>query len=289
MFITVEKLKKANACKKGFLFFRRKYPNGISFADLVEKEGDNITDEFLHWGYDTLNPDAADILLYEKLLNIENCQYYYHSKDIHNCQQISKSKHVNNSAEVRDSENVNNSLQVTGGRYVDDSSFIAESRFITQSKNIYLSDNIEASVEVARSNSVVNSQGIFQCGNVVDCRDLRMCQNLDSSYFCADCKDGEKLLFCQDLSNAKCYIFNHAISERQYERIVQQYNRFCGDGIKFLYNWDTVDGVPEVNFNYGKHYLGFSEIFWTWVASLPYYDPSILYSICFKKELLGKE
>ena len=289
MFITVEKLKKAGACKKGFLFFRRKYPNGITFAELAEKEKENITDEFLHWGYDTLNPDSADILLYEKLLNIENSSYYHHSKDIHNCKQISKSEHVTDSEEVRDSENVNNSSQVVNSRFVDDSSFIADSRFITRSKNIYLCDNVEGSVEITRSNSVVNCQGIFQCGNVIDSRDLRMCQNLSDSFFCADCKNGEKLLFCQDISDANCYIFNHKIPERQYERIVQQYNKFCGDGIKFLYDWDSINGVPAVNFNYGKHYLGFGEVFWTWVTSLPYYDPSILYSICFKSDLITKK
>ena len=287
MFITVEKLKKANACGKGFLYFRRKYPNGISFVDMVKAEEGKIEEDFLHWGYTSLNPDDEDIAIYEQLLNIKNSSYYHKSRDLENCVSIVDSSFIKNSEQVSNSKEVSNSKSITGCEYVEDSINVSLSNFITRSNSIIRSDNIENSVEVAKSSYVVHCNGIFECKNVVDCRDLRYCDSLSNSYFCAECSNGKNLLFCCGIHDQDNLVFNKPVSEAQIERIKQQYDKFAQGYMKFIEEWDSsIDNVPRIIYNYKLHYQSFGDTFWKWIQTLPHYDSQLAYSICFKDSLL---
>ena len=69
MFLTLETLKRLNACEQGTKYIERFYPNGAELIDIINDK--HISKEFLHWGREHLTVSEEELRAYCHACRIE--------------------------------------------------------------------------------------------------------------------------------------------------------------------------------------------------------------------------
>ena len=297
MFLTIDILKKHNACKQGMDWFEHFFPNGGTVLDVINHR--MVTHEILHWGFENLTTTAEEKEIYRKKLHIdcENPETIYLSDNVTSSKWVTRSsnitdsehifscKNIENCANLSHSDDVQNSTQIFGSEFVDDSCGIVHSKNVTKSRNVISSDYVVNSHSIMNAAAVTNSAfvGSFVPGGA---------KQIKNSRFVAESTNLNHCLFCVGLHDAEYMVFNKKVDSEEYELILKQLD-------KILMGWDaelvkdnewpayTIPlDTPNIQRNVLKQYAALPESFWRWVKTLPGYDPSILYHLTYNRDLL---
>ena len=63
MFLTIDVLRRLNACEQGIKYVERFYPNGVELVDIINDR--HINKDFLHWGREYLTVNATEMEAYK--------------------------------------------------------------------------------------------------------------------------------------------------------------------------------------------------------------------------------
>ena len=284
MYITLEYLQKLGACQEALDFISKHYPDGAELSTLMEKG--HLPNSFMHWGYTYLPASDEERRIYCEKMDIINSTGFVKSTHLHNCESIYQSHHISDSSHVYRSERVDGSAQITGSKYVNGSSNIFDSQYVDTSSRVLKGKNINDSSEVFDSVFVVSSHGVFGSSNVENGYAIWESKDICDSAFCFACQSLKNALFCNNFSNGQNILFNKEISHANFERIFNQFRRYIDGSITFFSRLPEGRGAAYVSHNYSNHTKNISDSFWDWAATLPGYDPSILYALTFNPRFL---
>ena len=284
MYITLDYLQKLGACQEALDFIAKYYPEGAELSTLMEKG--HIPYSFMHWGYTYLPASDEERRIYCEKMDIVDSVGFVKSTHIHNCETVFQSHHISNSHNIYRSEQVEASAQITSSKYVTDSSYIFESQYVDASSRVLKGKNINDSNEVYDSVFVVSSHGVFGSSNVENGYAIWESKDICDAAFCFGCQSIKNALFCNRISNGQYLLFNKEISQSNFERIFNQFRRYIDGSITFFSRLPEGRGAAYVSHNYSNHTKNISDSFWDWAATLPGYDPSILYALTFNPRFL---
>ena len=284
MFITVDILQKRGACQEYLDFFQKHFPDGVEMLHMIEKG--HMPYHALHWGYKWLDPNEEEVAAYWKRVCVENSQGVDESDHITNSELISHSSRVDNSHNIYDSEDITSCEYIVKSKFVDSSDNVYSSDFVDNCYKILGSKNITNSNQVVDSSYVVNCHGIFECENVVDCHTIWRSKNLTNCGFCFDCQDISNALFCTQQKEGEYLLFNKKIDKTRFDMIYKQYKRYASIWLNLAENWPINDGYPKKLYDYRKHIKDIPDSFYSWVKTLPGYDPMVMYSLTFNPQFL---
>ena len=284
MFITVDILQKRGACQEYLDFFQKHFPDGVEMLHMIEKG--HMPYHALHWGYKWLDPNEEEVAAYWKRVCVENSQGVDESDHITNSELISHSSRVDNSHNIYDSEDITSSEYVVKGTFTHESANVYSSDFVENCYKILGSKNITNSNQVVDSSYVVNCHGIYECENVVDCHTIWKSKNLTNCGFCFDCQDISNALFCTKQTKGEYLLFNKKVDKTRFDMIYKQYKRYASIWLNLAENWPTNGGHPKKLYDYRKHIKDIPDSFYSWVKTLPGYDPMVMYSLTFNPQFL---
>lgn len=282
MYLTLEKIKSLDACEAGVKWFERHFPQGAELTEVIKHP--NLPSEFLHWGYQYLQPNEKEKNDYWKKAKIEcdNPRTISNSLEVTNSDNVLYSRHVDNSHYVCASKKVSDSEVVQSGREVKNSQWVFDGKYIEDSKKIFCSSavvnssNISKSEQVSDSTNILESKRIKYSGYIVDSADI------EKSYFLNNCQNIINSLFCDGLNEQKDCLFNIVVTP---EIIAKTKDEL----LVLLSNWN-MNLVP----NWGEkkipldfplaaeaemYYKELPSEFFDWVQTLPGYDEDILFNI----------
>lgn len=286
MYLTVETLQKHGACQDMLTFFAKHYPDGADMKHIIEKG--HLPAHALHWGYINLAADPEDIEAYFKKMKITNSNGVFNSEDVSDSEAIQESQDIHHSSSIYKSKHVEHSQHITGCEEVYHSHHINLSNFVENSERVKNSNNITDCSDIVDTTYAVQSHQIIGSRIITNCYDIRNSLNLQDCAACADCSDSQHLLFCQGIQNSEYMLFNKPIAKEQFDIIRRQYQRYA-PLTTVMEPWPPYSKeAPHTINHYGKQYEATSESFWRWVATLPNYDPFVLYQVTFRRELLTK-
>ena len=284
MFITLDILQQRGACQEYLDFFAKHFPDGVEMLYMIEKG--HMPYHALHWGYKWLDPNEEEVAAYWKRVCVENSEGVDESDHITNSELISHSSRVDNSHNIYDSEDVTSCEYIVKSKFVDNSDNIYSSDFVDGSYKILGSKNITNSNQVIDSSYVVNCHGIFECENVVDCHTIWKSKNLTNCGFCFGCHDISNALFCTKQADDEYLLFNKKIDKARFDMIYKQYKRYAAIWCTMTEDWPIGNNYPKKVYDYRKHIKDIPNSFYSWVKTLPGYDPMILYALTFNPQFL---
>lgn len=288
MFVTIDTLKKLEACNEGIEFFQRFFPDGAELIDVINHRFVSL--EMLHWGFLHLSPNEEEVMAYWKKLEVVNSDKVYHSDHITDSEIITRSNHITQSRIVRASTGITNSQVVISSNDVEDSTNIFNSNFVYQSHEVLNSQNVTNSHNVVGSIYVVDSDSIYCCEVITDSRHCRNSTNLADSLLCSECNNLSHAMFCAGIDGGEYLLFNKPIAPKQFEMLRQRYNTIATEFTNLAGPWPRNASffpnpiVEELNWQ--KQYLPLPEKLWEWAKTLPNYDAMLLYRITFISALL---
>ena len=286
MFITSEILRDLDACKEGQDWFARIFPNGAELIDVIRTR--HAPAQFLHWGWLHLTTNADERRAYNEVLHIENSEQVFECSNISNCQMITSSEYVTDSKYIYNCKNVENSEDITDSSKVKNSKHIVVSSTIFSSEGCIHANNVKDSKNILSGDFIINSHDIYNSSLITNSSFIFNSKNISDSGFIGQAHNLSHCLFCYDYEDPKEFsIFNHQISETQWNFIFEEYQDWLNHLHLHLFDeWDPEN--PEHDVIVHRNYLEmfdmisvrFSE-FVNWVKHLPYYDASIAYKITF--------
>lgn len=287
MFLTVDILRRLNACEQGVKYIERFYPNGAELIDIINDR--HINKDFLHWGREYLTVNSTELEAYKTVCGIVNTPIFWYCVDVVDSNHVVHSKQVKNSIGVFNSIEVSDSSDIIHGENVREShqifysSFIDRGLRVVKSSNVYNSSNIFNSNTVNESKSVIDSMDIFTSSEIVNCK------SVTDSHFCQNCTNIKHCLFCEGISNVEYHLFNKPVSKERYEMFVRQYLQLIKGELTFVHDWPKnilveVHIAPTRKFD--DWYSVIPESFWKWAATLPGYDELLLYKITMLSEFI---
>ena len=287
MFLTIEILKKLNACEQGIKYIERFYPNGAELIDIINDK--HISKEFLHWGREHLTVNNEELKAYCKACRIENTEGYWYSQDVRDSKYVVKSKDVENSASVFESMDIKDSTDIVGSENIESAHQIFYSSMVDTAQRIYKGQNISHSTNICDSTMVANSTSVINSCNVFNSSEIIKGISISESHFCQEVKNLKHCMFCYGFENAEYCIFNVPIEKSHYELIEKQYLKYLTEELSFIRAWPedlviTQHIMPTRKFD--DWYSSISKKFWKWVRTLPFYDSMLLYNITMLPELL---
>ena len=290
MFVTVDLLRKHNACEQGIKYIERFYPNGADMNELLSDR--HISKEFLHWGREHLTTTDEDLKAYCKACRIENSKGFWYSQDVRDSQHVIKSKQVNGSIGVFGSSYVGDSIDVVESDNILNSKRIFDSSMIDDSEKIFKSQNITRGINVCNSTMVADSKNIIDACGVFDSSEIIGGLNISNSYFCHNCKEIKHCMFCDGLENAEYYVFNKPVDKKYFELFEKQYLKYMTTQLDFIREWPedllvSVQITPTRKFDDWYHSI--PDRFWKWARTLPHFDPMLVYNITLIPELLNEQ
>lgn len=295
MFLTTDILIKRASCIEGVEFLDKHFPNGAELIDIINYRF--TPTEFLHWGYLHLNPNKEEIEAYWNRLKVDTSarSSIYESDNIAGGSYISCSSHITNSDYIFSSKEVKDSNSILSSSYIEHSKQIVNSEFCYNSNKVFLGSNINDSYNIIQSNYVVNSQHVINSNSIVDCFCIgdwmSTTSRITDGAFIVNCQQLEHCLFCSQLENKEYHLFNQPIPPGQFDLIKKQMASILRDWEPQYMIKDWSANIipiepPRILRNPLKQYADLPEAFWRWVITLPNYNPNILYSITFNKDLL---
>lgn len=287
-FITKDFLEKYLPCSVGFDEFEELYPNGAYMIDIIKDKRTPI--HLLQWGYEHLETTPAERAAYYERVKVKNSYPVYLSYSVDNSQFISYSNSVKNSNGVQHSKLVNDSQYVMQSAAINESQSVKFSEDVTNSSNIYNSQHIINSKNIVEGITISDSNSIYKSKNIISSSFIEFSENVEYSAFANFCKNSKALLFCNNLENAELCLFNKPISYTQYREILLTIREKLIDNKLHLIdeelrctNGKWSGGIIQTDLK--THYL-LPNNFYDWVATLPNYDPFILYNITYLDNFL---
>ena len=285
MRITVDLLKRYNACKQSIDFMQANYPNGAEAIEIMQRE--DIPLHFLHFGRQYLDVNDEAIQLYKQICRIDDkSRYIWYSNDVSNSTGLMNAHHVNNSSFVRDSFQINNSNHIYNSNNISNCDDIAHSTNIKDSNKILESHDIAESNDVARSNFVSWSSAILNSLLLEDCSFIYKSDNLNDCHFCGFIKNSKHCLFCTELEDKEYYIFNHEVSPTVYEKyreeLLLQLQAETPCMINVFSTKYTAEERFELSTRFDTVFNGLSDAFYGWIGTLPNYSDEVFINLFFK-------
>ena len=285
MRITVDLLKRYNACKQSIDFMQANYPNGAEAIEIMQRE--DIPLHFLHFGRQYLDVNDEEIQLYKQICRIDDkSRYIWYSNDVSNSTGLMNAHHVNNSSFVRDSFQINNSNHIYNSNNVSNCNDIAHSTNIKDSNKILESHDIAESNDVARSNFISWSSAILNSLLLEDCSFIYKSDNLNDCHFCGFIKNSKHCLFCTELEDKEYYIFNHEVSPTVYEKyreeLLLQLQAETPCMINIFSTKYTAEERFELSTRFDAVFNGLSDAFYGWIGTLPNYSDEVFINLFFK-------
>lgn len=285
MYLTLEILQKRGACQEALDFFAKHYPDGAELIDLIEKA--HLPEDFLHWGFYWLEANDAEKKAYLSKMHITGSVSVLYSKDVFESYSISHSCNVTYSERVKHSKNVTGSKCIYDSNYIDNCEGVWKSFMVSNGDRVLEGKNVTNSKEVIKSSYVQNSSGVFQSENIVNCTAIWKSSNLTDCGFCSNCINLKNSLFCDQQSNGEYLLFNKPIEKTRFDMIYQQYNSlFFKPRLRLMSTTWTGEQPPRIHQDFRKHFSDIDPDFWTWVKTLPNYNPNIMYSLTFDPQFL---
>ena len=285
MRITVDLLKRYNACKQSIDFMQANYPNGAEAIEIMQRK--DIPLHFLHFGRQYLDVNDEEIQLYKQICRIDDkSRYIWYSNDVSNSTGLMNAHHVNNSSFVRDSFQINNSNHIYNSNNISNCDDIAHSTNIKDSNKILESHDIAESNDVARSNFVSWSSAILNSLLLEDCSFIYKSDNLNDCHFCGFIKNSKHCLFCTELKDKEYYIFNHEVSPTVYEKyreeLLLQLQAETPCMINVFSTKYTAEERFELSTRFDTVFNGLSDAFYGWIGTLPNYSDEVFINLFFK-------
>ena len=285
MKITVDLLKRYNACKQGIDFMQANYPNGAEAIEIMKTK--NVPLEFLHFGRKYLDLNDEEIQLYKQICKIDdNSRYIWYSNDVSNSTGLMCAHHVNNSSFIHDSFQIDNSNHIYNSNHISNCNNVAHSTNITNSNKILESHDISESNDVARSNLISWSSAILNSFLLEDCSFIYKSDNLKDCHFCGFMKNAKHCLFCTELKDVEYYIFNHEVSPSIYEKyreeLLLQLQAETPSMINISNTKHTAEERIKLSARFDNIFNGLSDIFYGWIGTLPNYSDEVFINLFFK-------
>ncbi len=291
MYLTIDKMEEIGSLgqfdpnNEGYEFMEEFYPKGAEIMEIMRDS--KVPVSFLHWIYQYLNINEEEQKLYKKILNIdEDSEGFYKSEDLSNSQYISYSKKVKDSYIVGNSEQIENSNHVSHSKVVKNSSFIQFSHFCYHSSMVLRSTNVNSSSMITHCGYVVNSHNAIESNFITNCSYVKSSSQINSCHVIDNCVNLRNSLFCYGLRDKEYYLFNRPIEKEHYELILEQFEDIVRNIQLPIIIYDDENNTIQRKYNLHKIYDVMPENFWEWVATLPNYDPKVLYDITFHDSLL---
>jgi NDP-sugar pyrophosphorylase family protein len=286
MFITLDILQKRGACQEYLDFFQKHFPDGVDMLYMIEHG--HVPYHGLHWGYKWLDPNEEEAAAYWKKVHVENSEGVDESDHIFNSSIIVKSSQITDCQCVIDSKEITGSRHVRTSEFVDGSSFIQNSSFIDNSTRVLNSKNVSDSCEIVDSTYIMNSHGITDSTNIVEGHTIWRSSNLTNCGFCFNCSNLINALFCLNAVSGEYLLFNKPIDKTRFEMINKQFRRYASAYPIMTRDWiENIHGASASKImDYRKHTENIPNAFWSWVETLPGYDPMIIYSLTFNPHFL---
>ena len=285
MRITVDLLKRYNACKQSIDFMQANYPNGAEAIEIMQRK--DIPLHFLHFGRQYLDVNDKEIQLYKQICRIDDkSRYIWYSNDVSNSTGLMNAHHVNNSSFVRDSFQINNSNHIYNSNNISNCDDIAHSTNVKDSNKILESHDIAESNDVARSNFISWSSAILNSLLLEDCSFIYKSDNLNDCHFCGFIKNSKHCLFCTELEDKEYYIFNHEVSPTVYEKyreeLLLQLQAETPCMINVFSTKYTAEERFELSTRFDTVFNGLSDAFYGWIGTLPNYSDEVFINLFFK-------
>lgn len=285
MRITVDLLKRYNACKQSIDFMQANYPNGAEAIEIMQRK--DIPLHFLHFGRQYLDVNDEEIQLYKQICRIDDkSRYIWYSNDVSNSTGLMNAHHVSNSSFVRDSFQINNSNHIYNSNNISNCNDIAHSTNIKDSNKILESHDIAESNDVARSNFISWSSAILNSLLLEDCSFIYKSDNLNDCHFCGFIKNSKHCLFCTELEDKEYYIFNHEVSPTIYEKyreeLLLQLQAETPCMINVFSTKYTAEERFELSTRFDTVFNGLSDAFYGWIGTLPNYSDEVFINLFFK-------
>lgn len=279
--VFLEQLKKSGAPDKDISIFEQSYGKEKDLTSILR---DNLFDKDFYFLLNKLysfNEDQQK--LYETVLENDDSLYAIYSSKVKDSQyvfnsfKIYKSYFVRNSSFIKESEEIYDSSEVIGSDHIYDS------QYIDYSYKVYRSNNIDKSSNIIQSQFIVNSNNIFNCKDIFNSSEILNTSGATNSFFCSQCNNITNCIFCFNLNDAEYHVFNKQVSKERFEQIKKMYDRLKGATLNFC-EWPLdkkmSDGrAPEVYGNWNVYFENWSDNFWNWIISLPFYDNKIMLCI----------
>lgn len=285
MRITVDLLKRYNACKQSIEFMQANYPDGAEAIEIMQRK--DIPLHFLHFGRQYLDLNDEEIQLYKQICKIDdNSRHIWYSNDVNNSIGLMHAHHVSNSSFVRDSFQINNSKHIYNSNNISNCDDIAHSTNIKDSNKILESHDIAESNDVARSNFISWSSAILNSFLLEDCSFIYKSDNLKDCHFCGFIKNSKHCLFCTELKDKEYYIFNHEVNPTVYEKyreeLLLQLQAETPCMINVFSTKYTAEERFELSARFDNVFNGLSEAFYGWIGTLPNYSDEVFINLFFK-------
>ena len=278
MLITPEVLRDHGACQVYIDFFAKRYPNGIQMSEAIQKTKMPYHAYALHWGYDRLPSTEEQRKAYWEKVQVKESEGISWSHYITNSKLVSHSSYVKNGINIYNSNHIENSENIINSENIEDGKDIVNGKFISRTQKVLNGSNIEESSVIIESTYIINCYGIVHCKNIVDSKIILEGENITSCYFCSKCNNLNNSLFCYRADNDEYLLFNKKIDKMRFTMIAKQFNKYIEDFFTPTNNWEvSFNSTPHLLTNWQKYYAHIPETFWTWVQTLPGYDPYLLY------------
>ena len=287
MFVTKEILEKHNACATGIRVFDRFYPNGVEIMELLDNK--HINAEILHWGFENLNVDAAEVDKYYQRLGIVDSTEVVRSERISGSHFVWASKDITSSKFCQNCNSVNHSTQITDSSNISESDGIYRCDDVKFSKCIIDSKCVDKSYVISDSTEVRGSYGVANSRNMIDSTFTyrsSLCEDVHYSSFMTNC---HRCLFCTGLKDAHYHIFNEQVSPELFDQIYEAFAQKTEDESIYL----MADNIESKTYYVSKKIMDFRQYFSLitthfdeWVKGVPGFDPFIMYQITFNKKWL---
>ena len=284
MYITLDILQKRGACQEFIDFFAKHHPDGVEMLEMIERG--HLPYHALHWGYKWLDPNEEEVAAYYKKIAVERSEGVDESDHITDSQIVANSSRVTNSHHIYGSEDITDCEYVVDSTFVYSSASTYSSNFVDVSYFILGGQNVNNSNQVVDSSYVMNSHGVYMSNNIVECHTIWNSNNLTNCNFCFGCENMTNAMFCSNAKDGEYYLFNKPIDKARFDMIFNQYKRYSSLWMTLTDGWPTNKDHPKKLYDYRKHLPNIPESFWSWVRTLPGYDPMIMYSITFNPRFL---
>lgn len=292
MFITVDLLKKVNACSSGLIWFRNHYPDGAELADIADQEYVTSRPNLLHWCRDnfTLTKEEEE-KFYFKPLNIINSNHIERSQNVLDSNYIVRCENVECSSNIFSSNNIRNSQNIVSCDEIENSKSVFNSSFVYDSQKIIDSVNVNNSTNIISSKYIIKSANIYQSSSVSRSGEIYKGNALKDCYFCRECSNLKNAFFCVGITDQENVLFNKPIDADELQIIKKQYNSIMKELLCYVKEWPEeifTFTIPTVDLNFLNHYSTIKDKFWKWVKTLPNYSDEFMFYLTSLPEFLTK-
>lgn len=233
--ITPENLREYGANGEDIAFIQERYPQGVSFYQILSDEVVDISMDLIHWGFMYLPLSDTDKEMYLDYVEITDSSHFASSYNIHNCRVVVDSIFCTNSRYVIESSHVKDSSFIFNGEDINEGYQVYDSRLIKSSDLVSDSQDVTCSVDVLYSNGVIYSSSIAFSTEIEGSSLLVECEAVENSYLSRNLISCKNKILCYDLENNSEYmVLNERVSEEFFETLREALSEFWDNKYYFV-------------------------------------------------------